>query len=83
MTEIVAGWCLFLPTLDWPGALALAANVALQLVRVRAEERVLGRAFGPEYAGYRMRVPRFLPRLPGSGAGGPTGPADDGVTIGR
>jgi protein-S-isoprenylcysteine O-methyltransferase Ste14 len=59
--EIVGGWSVFLPTLSWPGALVLAANLGLQLVRVRAEERVLARSFGEDYAEYRRRVPRFVP----------------------
>jgi protein-S-isoprenylcysteine O-methyltransferase Ste14 len=32
-------------------------------LRARAEEEVLGKAFGPEYEGYRRRVPAFVPRL--------------------
>jgi len=61
MGEIVSSWAVFLPTIAWPGVLVLAVNLALQLVRVRAEERVLARTFGPEYAAYRERVPRFVP----------------------
>jgi protein-S-isoprenylcysteine O-methyltransferase Ste14 len=59
--EMVGGWSVFLPTLSWPGALVLATTFALLLVRVRAEERVLARSFGREYAEYLRRVPRFLP----------------------
>jgi protein-S-isoprenylcysteine O-methyltransferase Ste14 len=59
--ETVSSWAVFLPTLGWPGAVVLAVNVALQLIRVRAEERVLARTFGDEYAEYRRRVPRFVP----------------------
>jgi protein-S-isoprenylcysteine O-methyltransferase Ste14 len=59
--EIVGGWTVFLPTLSWPGALVLLANLGLQLVRVLAEERVLARSFGEDYAEYRRRVPRFVP----------------------
>jgi protein-S-isoprenylcysteine O-methyltransferase Ste14 len=32
-------------------------------LRARAEEKVLGTAFGPEYEEYRRRVPAFIPRL--------------------
>lgn len=32
-------------------------------LRARAEEDVLGQAFGPEYEEYRRRVPAFIPRL--------------------
>jgi len=59
--ETVSSWAVFLPTLGWPGAVVLAVNVALQLIRVRAEERVLARTFGDEYAEYRRRVHRFVP----------------------
>ncbi len=61
--EVLASWAVFLPTIGWPVALALAVNVVLLLVRVRAEERVLGSTFGAEYVDYCRRVPRFLPRL--------------------
>lgn len=47
----------------------LGAGAALPLfaygtfVRVRAEEKVLGEAFGPEFEEYRRRVPALIPRL--------------------
>jgi protein-S-isoprenylcysteine O-methyltransferase Ste14 len=44
--------------------LVLAAFLAAQYIRIRAEERVLEGEF-PEYADYRRRVPRYLP-TPGS-----------------
>lgn len=54
-------WSALLPTIGWAGGAALAVAVAMQLVRVHAEERVLTRAFGEDYAAYRRRVPRWLP----------------------
>jgi protein-S-isoprenylcysteine O-methyltransferase Ste14 len=61
--EMVGAWSLFLPALGLPGVIALAANLALLLVRMRAEEGVLARTFGREYAGYRRRVPMLVPIL--------------------
>jgi protein-S-isoprenylcysteine O-methyltransferase Ste14 len=60
--ELVASWSVFLPTIAWAGFGVLSVNVVLQLVRVFAEERVLARSFGQEYAVYRRRVPRLFPR---------------------
>jgi protein-S-isoprenylcysteine O-methyltransferase Ste14 len=49
--------------LSWPVALLLAAGFAAIYVPViAAEERFLGAAF-PEFESYRLRVPRFIPRL--------------------
>jgi protein-S-isoprenylcysteine O-methyltransferase Ste14 len=62
--EGLAAIGLLLPTVAWPGMLVLAAFLAAQYVRIRAEERVLEGEF-PEYADYRRRVPRYLP-TPGS-----------------
>lgn len=62
--EVVGGWAVFLPTLSWPAAAVLLANVGLLLIRVKAEERVLLQTFGAEYAEYLRRVPRFLPLGP-------------------
>lgn len=59
--EVLGAWSVYLPTMAWPALLVLVGNVVLQLVRVRAEERVLAAAFGDEYEAYRGRVARFLP----------------------
>jgi protein-S-isoprenylcysteine O-methyltransferase Ste14 len=58
--EMVSSWAVFLPTIAVAGVLVLLTNVALQVVRVLAEERVLGAAFGDDYEAYRRRVPRFF-----------------------
>jgi protein-S-isoprenylcysteine O-methyltransferase Ste14 len=59
--EVLGAWSVYLPTMSWAALLALAVNVTLLLVRVRAEERVLAGTFGDEYVDYCRRVPRFLP----------------------
>lgn len=59
--EIVA-WSAYLPGIGWAGVVVLAASLALQLVRVRAEERALGQTFGETYACYRRRVRRWWGR---------------------
>lgn len=56
----ILSWSALLPSIGWPGALVLAVAIAMQLVRVRAEERVLARTFGEQYEAYRRRVPRWL-----------------------
>jgi protein-S-isoprenylcysteine O-methyltransferase Ste14 len=49
---------------SWLGAAtALPLFAYGTFVRARAEENVLGQAFGPEYEEYRRRVPAFIPRL--------------------
>ena len=48
------------PTLA--NAAILTLFVAAQAVRMRLEERALERAF-PEYAAYRARTPRLIPRF--------------------
>ena len=59
--EIVA-WSAYLPGVGWAGLAVLTANLALQVVRVLAEERVLARAFGEAYTDYRRRVRRWWGR---------------------
>jgi protein-S-isoprenylcysteine O-methyltransferase Ste14 len=58
--EGLAAIGLLIPTVAWSGAMVLAAFLVAQYARIRAEERVLEGEF-PEYAGYRRRVPRYLP----------------------
>lgn len=55
------GWALFI---NYVGAylMALAAVPGLYLVTVLEERELLDR-FGEEYASYRERVPRFVPRI--------------------
>ncbi len=60
--EVVGSWALYMPTMSWPVAFVLVLNIALLMVRIRAEERVLASTFGDEYSGYCRRVPRLLPR---------------------
>jgi protein-S-isoprenylcysteine O-methyltransferase Ste14 len=47
----------------WALALALAFFTAGLAVRIRAEERLLAREFGPEFEAYRRAVPAVLPSL--------------------
>jgi len=49
---------------SWLGAATAVPLFAYgTYLRARAEEKVLGEAFGPEYEDYRRRVPAFIPRL--------------------
>lgn len=60
---VIAGWALLHASLSVAGyGVAVSAGFALFVFLV--EEPMLERAFGPEYAAYRERVPRWLPRLP-------------------
>ena len=59
--EIVTIVGVNLATAGWPGALAIACVIACQLLRIRWEEGVLGRAFPNDYPGYALRVPRYFP----------------------
>lgn len=61
--ELVAGVGVLLPSFGVFQALVLAVFVACQLWRMRWEEEVLAHEFGSDFAGYRERVPRLLPRL--------------------
>ena len=40
-------------------------GVLMVTLKIRAEERLLGRALGPAHDQYRRRVPMLIPRLPG------------------
>jgi protein-S-isoprenylcysteine O-methyltransferase Ste14 len=42
---------------------AVVVYLAGTAIRIRAEEKLLGAAFGSEFADYRRRVPALLPRL--------------------
>lgn len=57
---VSAGWALIWQS--GPALLAALALIPFFHAKTRSEERWLGARF-PEYAEYRKRVPRFLPRL--------------------
>ncbi|MHB8588661.1 MAG: methyltransferase family protein [Candidatus Dormibacteraceae bacterium] len=59
--EVVAAVGVNLATAGWPGALAVVYFIACELLRIRWEEGVLGRAFPHDYPTYARRVPRYLP----------------------
>jgi protein-S-isoprenylcysteine O-methyltransferase Ste14 len=59
----IAGWALWF----WSGRVALYGIFAALAFHARVllyEEPVLMRSFGADFARYRARVPRWLPRLP-------------------
>jgi protein-S-isoprenylcysteine O-methyltransferase Ste14 len=64
---LAMGLLLFAPLAglsSWLGAaMSLPLFACGTFVRARAEEAVLGQAFGPEFEAYRRRVPAFFPRL--------------------
>lgn len=60
MAEAVAALGVFLQYRSLGAALLVAAQFAVQLWRMREEEKVLEAQF-PEYAGYRARTARLLP----------------------
>ncbi|HSO93017.1 MAG TPA: isoprenylcysteine carboxylmethyltransferase family protein, partial [Candidatus Dormibacteraeota bacterium] len=59
--EVVAAIGVNLATSGWPGALAVAYFIGCELLRIRWEEGVLGRAFPNDYPAYATGVPRYLP----------------------
>jgi protein-S-isoprenylcysteine O-methyltransferase Ste14 len=59
--EVVAAIGINLATAGWPGALAVVYFIGCELLRIRWEEGVLGRAFPDDYPGYARRVPRYVP----------------------
>ena len=59
--EVVAAIGINLATSGWLGALAVAYFIGCELLRIRWEEGVLGRAFPDDYPAYTMGVPRYVP----------------------
>ena len=65
----------FLSELLWLIPVVVALFIAQYVPIVLWEERVLAERFGPQYAAYRQRVPRWLPRWRRHAVGGsPTAP---------
>ncbi len=60
--EILAGLGLTLQVLSEHAVLLFALFLAAQLARMRYEEQILERTF-PEYATYKLRTARLIPRL--------------------
>lgn len=63
---VIVGWSLFFQDSRLVGY-ALVVGACFHLFIVLYEESHLLAEFGEEYAAYRSRVPRWLPRLPASG----------------
>jgi protein-S-isoprenylcysteine O-methyltransferase Ste14 len=59
--EVVAAIGINLATAGWLGALAVVYFISCELLRIRWEEGVLGRAFPDDYPNYAGRVPRYFP----------------------
>ncbi|TAN32594.1 isoprenylcysteine carboxylmethyltransferase family protein [bacterium] len=59
--EVVTAIGVNLATAGWPGGLAVLYFVICELLRIRWEEGVLGRAFPDDYPPYARRVPRYFP----------------------
>ena len=49
-----------LALLGWSALIIWLVVVVIEVGRAQREERVLAEAFGPEYAAYRDRVPRYM-----------------------
>lgn len=62
LAEEIAIIGVFLAYWSLPGLLLFATHLAVQLLRMRNEERVLQAAF-PGYADYASRTPRFIPGI--------------------
>jgi protein-S-isoprenylcysteine O-methyltransferase Ste14 len=62
LAEEIAIIGIFLPYWSWLAALLLVAHLALQLLRLGNEERVLAATL-PDYADYARRTPRLVPGL--------------------
>ena len=71
VVEEIAVIGILLLNLSPPAVLLVAVQWAIQLRRMRHEERVLSLAF-PEYANYAARTPRYLPKLASIPAQKPT-----------
>src|SRR5450756_959170 len=59
--EVVSAIGINLATAGLPGALAVVYFISCELLRIRWEEGVLGRAFPDDYPTYARRVPRYFP----------------------
>ena len=59
--EVLAAVGINLATAGWLGALAVVYFIVCELLRIRWEERVLGRAFPNDYPPYALKVPRYFP----------------------
>jgi protein-S-isoprenylcysteine O-methyltransferase Ste14 len=59
--EVVTAIGINLATAGLPGALAVVYFISCELLRIRWEEGVLGRAFPDDYPTYARRVPRYFP----------------------
>jgi protein-S-isoprenylcysteine O-methyltransferase Ste14 len=59
--EVVSAIGINLATAGLPGALAVVYFISCELLRIRWEEGVLGRAFPNDYPTYARRVPRYFP----------------------
>ena len=59
--EITTAIGVNLASAGWPGALAVIYFIGCEILRMRWEEGVLGRAFPDDYPAYKRRVPRYLP----------------------
>lgn len=62
LTEEIAIVGIFLPYWSWQAALLFLSHLALQLLRLNNEERVLRRTFA-DYADYARRTARLIPGL--------------------
>ncbi len=59
--EIATAVGVNLASAGWPGALAVMYFIGCEILRMRWEEGVLGRAFPDDYPAYKRRVPRYFP----------------------
>ena len=59
--EIATAVGVNLASAGWLGALAVMYFIGCEILRMRWEEGVLGRAFPDDYPAYKRRVPRYFP----------------------